>query len=71
MYEDRPQISATFRQPRCVSTIETKDVKKYQGDILSYMDLSYPEIGQKIEENRAIDEELVNKIMDAVKEYKG
>ena len=32
---------------------------------------SYPEIGQKIEENRAIDEELVNKIMDAVKEYKG
>ena len=52
-------------------TIETKDVKKYQGDILSYMDLSYPEIGQKIEENRAIDEELVNKIMDAVKEYKG
>ena len=53
------------------ATIETKDVKKYQGDILSYMDLSYPEIGQKIEENRAIDEELVNKIMDAVKEYKG
>ena len=52
-------------------TIETKEVKKYQGDILSYMDLSYPEIGQKIEENRAIDEELVNKIMDAVKEYKG
>ena len=32
---------------------------------------SYPEIGQKIEENKAIDEELVNKIMDAVKEYKG
>ena len=52
-------------------TIETKEVKKYQGDILSYMDLSYPEIGQKIEENRAIDEQLVNKIMDAVKEYKG
>ena len=52
-------------------TIETKEVNKYQGDILSYMDLSYPEIGQKIEENRAIDEELVNKIMDAVKEYKG
>ena len=52
-------------------TIETKEVKKYQRDILSYMDLSYPEIGQKIEENRAIDEELVNKIMDAVKEYKG
>ena len=52
-------------------TIETKDVKKYQGDILSYMDLSYPKIGQKIEENKAIDEELVNKIMDAVKEYKG
>lgn len=55
----------------CLTPIETKDVKKYQGDILSYMDLSYPEIGQKIEENRAIDEELVNKIMDAVKEYKG
>ena len=54
-----------------LDTIETKEVKKYQGDILSYMDLSYPEIGQKIEENRAIDEELVNKIMDAVKEYKG
>ncbi len=52
-------------------TIETKEVKKYQSDILSYMDLSYPEIGQKIEENRAIDDELVNKIMDAVKSIKG
>ena len=49
-------------------TIDTKEVKKYQSDILSYMDLSYPELGQEIEEKKAIDEELVNKIMDAVKE---
>ena len=45
---------------------------KYTHFCLDIIDKSsYPEIGQKIEENRAIDEELVNKIMDAVKEYKG
>ena len=64
-------ITLVAANKRLLLAIETKEVKKYQGDILSYMDLSYPEIGQKIEENRAIDEELVNKIMDAVKEYKG
>ena len=52
-------------------SIETKEVKKYQGEILSFMDLKHPELGNEIEENKAINDDLVGKIMDAVKEFEG
>lgn len=52
-------------------TIPTKDVKKHQAEILSFMDLKHPELGKEIEEKKTIDEELVSRIMDAVKEFVG
>ncbi len=50
-------------------SIPTKDVKKHQSELLDYLDLKHPEIGRKIEETKAIDDTIVNQIMDAVKEF--
>ena len=52
-------------------TIPTKDVKKHQAELLSFMDLNHPELGKEIEEKKTIDDELVSRIMDAVKEFVG
>ena len=46
-----------------------KEVKKYQQDILSYLDLKHPEIGKEIEEKKDLSDELVKKIIEAAKEY--
>ena len=46
-----------------------KEVKKYQKDILSYLDLNHPEIGKEIEEKKDLSDELVKKIIEAAKEY--
>ena len=46
-----------------------KEVKKYQKDILSYLDLKHPEIGKEIEEKKDLSDEMVKKIIEAAKEY--
>ena len=51
--------------------VETKQVKQYQKDVLSFMDLKHPEIGEEIETSKAINEELVEKMLDAAKEFVG
>ncbi len=52
-------------------TVETKQVKQYQKDVLSFMDLKHPEIGEEIEKTKAISDELVEKMLDAAKEFVG
>ena len=52
-------------------TVETKQVKQYQKDVLSFMDLKHPEIGEEIETSKAMNEELVEKMLDAAKEFVG
>ena len=52
-------------------TIETKQVKQYQKDVLSFMDLKHPQIGEEIENTKAISDELVEKMLDAAKEFVG
>ncbi len=52
-------------------TVETKQVKQYQKDVLSFMDLKHPEIGEEIEKMKAISDELVEKMLDAAKEFVG
>ena len=52
-------------------TVETKQAKQYQKDVLSFMDLKHPEIGEEIETSKAINEELVEKMLDAAKEFVG
>ena len=50
--------------------IEVKEIKKYQSELLSYLDLTHPELGKEIEQNKTIDDELVGKIIEAAKEFK-
>ena len=52
-------------------TVETKQVKQYQKDVLSFMVLKHPEIGEEIETSKAINDELVEKMLDAAKEFVG
>ncbi len=50
--------------------VETKKVKQFQGEMLSFFDREHPEIGKEIEEKKVLSEELIQKIIDAVKEFK-
>mgnify|MGYP003239678026 CR=1 FL=1 len=49
--------------------IPTRQVKQYQKDILDFMDLKHPEIGKKIEQTKALSDELRQKIKDAAAEF--
>ena len=50
--------------------IEKKEVKKFQADMLTYFKTAHPEIGQEIEETKALSEELIEKIVETAKEFK-
>ena len=47
-----------------------KELKKFQKDMLAYLDQKHPQIGEEIEELHSLSDTLINKIIDAVKEYK-
>ena len=49
--------------------IPTRQVKRYQKDILDFMDLKHPEIGKEIEQTKALSDELRQKIKDAAAEF--
>ena len=49
--------------------IPTKEVKKHQTELLEFIDLKHPEIGKQIEDKKEINDELVNNILEAVKEF--
>lgn len=50
--------------------IPVKGLKAFQRDMLNWMDQKHPEIGEEIEELHSLSDTLINKIVDAVKEYK-
>ena len=50
--------------------IEKKQIKKFQADMLTYFETAHPEIGQEIEETKALSEELIEKIVETAKEFK-
>ena len=49
--------------------IPTKEVKKHQTELLEFIDLKHPEIGKQIEDKKEINDELVQNILEAVKEF--
>ena len=49
--------------------VETKQMKKYQRDMLDYFDSAYPEIGREIEEKRQLPDELAEKIVKVAEEF--
>ena len=60
----------------CVAThklmvdVEKKEIKKYQKDLLEYIDNVYPEIGKEIETTKQLSDELVEKIVKAAEEFR-
>ncbi len=50
--------------------VETKKVKEVQLDMLDYFDREYPEVCKAIEDKKVLDDELLQKILDIVKEFK-
>ena len=50
--------------------VPVKELKKFQKDMLTWMDQRHPEIGEELEELHSLSDTLINKIIDAVKEYK-
>ena len=50
--------------------IEKKEIKKFQADLLTYFETAHPEIGQEIEEKKALSEELIGKIVETAREFK-
>lgn len=49
--------------------IETKQVKAYQQDILTYIDVHHVDICKAIENEKVLTDELVTKILDVAKEF--
>ncbi len=49
---------------------ETNKVKEAQADVLSYMDSTHAAIGERIESEKAINDEIVADILAAAEEYK-
>ncbi len=50
--------------------VPVPELKDFQGKLLAYMDEKHPEIGNEIEQMKSLSDELVQKIISAVKEYK-
>lgn len=50
--------------------VPVKEIKKFQKDMLVWMDQKYPQIGDEIEQMHMLNDSLAEKITAAVKEYK-
>ena len=50
--------------------IDTKEVKKFQMDMLNYFATVHPEISEEIEQTKALSDELAAKIVEVAKEFK-
>lgn len=50
--------------------VPVKELKAYQTAMLAWMDETHPEIGNEIEQMRTLNDDLINKIVESVKEYK-
>ena len=47
-----------------------RSMKKFQKKMLSWIDATYPEIGEEIDRMKLLDDHLTEQIIRAVKEYK-
>ena len=50
--------------------IPVPKLKEFQGNMLTYMDEKHPEIGNEIEQMKMLSDDLIKRIVSAVKEYK-
>ena len=50
--------------------VEKTQIKKFQGDMLRFFDLNYPEIGQEIEQQKVLSDEMIDRIVEKAREFK-
>lgn len=50
--------------------VETAEVKNFQKEMLSYFDREHPQIGERIEKEKVLDEELTEQILEIVRDFK-
>ena len=55
---------------RLLLDIPTKEMKKFQRSLLDWFDEKHKELGEEIERMHTLDENLLKRIIEAVKEYK-
>lgn len=60
-------VAATHKK---MMHVEPRKMKAYQMEMLDYFDRVHPEIGQKIDEKKALDDELIAQIESAAEEFK-
>ncbi len=55
---------------RLLNDVPVKQIKIFRNDLMEYISKKYPEIIQEIDTNKALTDELIEKIKKAVKEFK-
>lgn len=50
--------------------VEKVKIKQFQAEMLRYFETEHPEIGREIEETKVLSDELIEKIVEAAKEFK-
>jgi F-type H+-transporting ATPase subunit alpha len=63
-------ITLILANNRFFDGYETKNVKNVQMDVLSYFDSMKGDLVNRINSEKAIDDSIVNEVLEASKEYK-
>ena len=63
-------ITLVAANHRLFLDVEVKTLKKYQGELLEFFKAEHKDIVDEINEKKVLDEELTDKIVSAVKEFK-
>ena len=63
-------ITLVAAHHRLFLDVEVKTLKKYQGELLEFFKAEHKDIVDEINEKKVLDEELTDKIVSAVKEFK-
>ena len=63
-------ISLVAAGGRMFLDVELPKIKEFQREMLAFFEESHPEIGKEIEESKALSDELKQKILEAVAEFK-
>lgn len=63
-------ITLCAANQRLLLDVPLKEMKKFQREMLSWIDETYPGIGEEIDRMKILDEHLTEQIISAVKEYK-
>ncbi|MCF8243182.1 MAG: F0F1 ATP synthase subunit alpha [Melioribacteraceae bacterium] len=74
-YEPNPverQVVSVFAGTRdFFETISVKDIKKFEKEMLEYIEVKYPEIYEEIRDKKQLSDELIEKITNAINEFLG